>query len=191
MSKPELTKRLMAQTLKELMMSTNLDKISVQDIVKRCGLNRKTFYYHFQDKQALICWIFDMEFSSLTDRNHDNTIIDELIQHLYANKEFYVAALTSNVQNNLREHLFKVVYNGIMSKIKTILKSNKIPPDDIKMIANYFSNAIMGSITQWVKEGMKTPPDEYITDFHPITQECLEFAIKKVLEKRGIVDDSL
>ncbi len=185
MSKPELTKRLIAQTLKELMANINLDKISVQDIVKKCGLNRKTFYYHFQDKQALVCWIFDIDFSTLTDMNHDNTVIDELMQLLYANKEFYVAALTSNAQNNLREHLFKVVYNGIISRIKIILKANRIPNDDMKMIANYFSNAIMGSITQWAKEGMKTPPDEYITDFHPITQECLEFAIKRILEKRA------
>jgi len=47
MAKPELTKQLIAQTLKKLMLNTPLDKISVQEIVDACGLNRKTFYYHF------------------------------------------------------------------------------------------------------------------------------------------------
>jgi len=33
MAKPELTKQLIAQTLKKLMLNTPLDKISVQEIV--------------------------------------------------------------------------------------------------------------------------------------------------------------
>ncbi len=73
MSKPELTKQLIAQTLKELVKHMPLDKISVQHIVDACELNRKTFYYHFQDKQALICWIFDSEFSCITDVDHTTT----------------------------------------------------------------------------------------------------------------------
>jgi len=77
MAKPELTKQLIAQTLKKLMLNTPLDKISVQEIVDACGLNRKTFYYHFRDKQDLVCWIFDTEFASLTDANHNNSVLDE------------------------------------------------------------------------------------------------------------------
>ena len=89
MAKPELTKQLMANTLKSLMQAVPLDKINVQDIVRACGLNRKTFYYHFRDKQELICWIFDKEFADLKDWNRNNTIIDELVDHLRSNKDFY------------------------------------------------------------------------------------------------------
>ncbi|HBK67763.1 MAG TPA: TetR family transcriptional regulator, partial [Firmicutes bacterium] len=167
MSKPELTKQFIAGTLKELMLNTPLDKISVQDIVRACGLNRKTFYYHFKDKQALVCWIFDNEVGKLTDLDQNNTIIDELIEHLYANKSFYVAALTSDVQNNLREHLFKITYDANLSIILTILGTRKMAPEDMKIIANYFSHAVVGCITQWAKEGMKASPFEYSIDFHP------------------------
>lgn len=179
MAKPELTKQLIAQTLKKLMTHIPLDKISVRDIVESCEINRKTFYYHFHDKQALICWIFDNEFANLSDLNQDSTIIDELVQHLYDNKDFYIAALTSDVQNNLREHLFEIAYNTIIKRIAAIIGTRVMPHSEISMIANYFSNALIGCIAQWAREGMKTPPNEYNFIFYPMTQECLEFVIEK------------
>ncbi len=183
MAKPELTKQLIAEKLKELMLKTHLDKISVQDIVRACGLNRKTFYYHFKDKQELVCWIFDHEFANLRDLDQNNTIIDELIERLYENKDFYVAALTSDAQNNLREHLFEIIYEAIINRIIEILGTRRMALEDMKIIANYFSNAVVGCITQWAREGMKASPFEYSIDFHPITQECLKFIIDKYIKE--------
>jgi probable dihydroxyacetone kinase regulator len=183
LAKPELTKELMAKTLKELMKRKPLDKISVQEIVEACGLNRKTFYYHFRDKQALVSWIFDHDYASLTDLNQDNSTIDELVEHLYNNQEFYIAALTSNAQNNLREHLFKIVNDAITDNISFLLGTNVMSPKKTSMIAHYFSHAMVGSIMEWAKGGMKTSPDEQIIDFHQITQDCLEFMVNKYSKK--------
>lgn len=38
-------------------------KISVSDIISAAGKNRKTFYYHFVDKNQLIEWIFRYDFA--------------------------------------------------------------------------------------------------------------------------------
>jgi AcrR family transcriptional regulator len=35
-----------------------LKKVSISDIIERTGKNRKTFYYHFENKEYLIIWIF-------------------------------------------------------------------------------------------------------------------------------------
>ena len=34
------------------------EEISVSDIIARAGKNRKTFYYHFTDKNHLVAWTF-------------------------------------------------------------------------------------------------------------------------------------
>lgn len=183
MSKPELTKQLIAQTLKKLMLEIPFEKISVQDIVKACGLNRKTFYYHFQDKQALVCWIFDNEFAALTDLNNDNSVYDELIEHLYKNRDFYVAALSSDAQNNLSEHFYKIIYDSNMIKINEILGERKLVPDEINLIASFFSNAIVVTITQWAREGMISYPYQYSTKLYPITEECMKFMVERYIEK--------
>ena len=45
-----LTKRALAAAMKELMEQMPFSKISVSDIAGQCGMNRKSFYYHFKDK---------------------------------------------------------------------------------------------------------------------------------------------
>lgn len=52
------TKLLIADALVELCETDKLNKISVSDIIEMTGKNRKTFYYHFEDKESLIIWKF-------------------------------------------------------------------------------------------------------------------------------------
>ena len=49
MSRTNKTKELLAQSLTELMVTTSLEKISVNDIVEHAGVGRNTLYYHFED----------------------------------------------------------------------------------------------------------------------------------------------
>jgi len=57
-----ITKKALAMAMKELMEQIPFSKISVSDICEKCGMNRKSFYYHFKDKYDLVNWIFDVEF---------------------------------------------------------------------------------------------------------------------------------
>ena len=57
-----ITKKALAQSLKELMAKRPFSKIGVADICENCGMSRKSFYYHFKDKYDLVHWIFDVEF---------------------------------------------------------------------------------------------------------------------------------
>lgn len=54
MSESLITKKAIAQALKNLCRDKAFDKISIADITTACGLNRQTFYYHFQDKYELL-----------------------------------------------------------------------------------------------------------------------------------------
>ena len=36
-----------------------IDKITVKDLVEICGVNRQTFYYHFDDVYDLLEWVFE------------------------------------------------------------------------------------------------------------------------------------
>lgn len=56
-----ITKTDLADTLKKLMMNRPFSGITVTEIVKTCGINRKTFYYHFEDIYALFQWTLHQE----------------------------------------------------------------------------------------------------------------------------------
>ena len=63
-----ITKHAIAAALKELCREKSFDKISIADITSTCGLNRQTFYYHFEDKYELLNWIYYTEgFARLVD----------------------------------------------------------------------------------------------------------------------------
>ena len=63
-----LTKALLAETLMDMLRRKSLDKITVQDITDRCGLNRNTFYYHFDNVHDVIEWIFTLGADQILDK---------------------------------------------------------------------------------------------------------------------------
>ncbi|MDR1765599.1 MAG: TetR family transcriptional regulator [Lachnospiraceae bacterium] len=55
------TKKMLAAEFKKAMMAKPVSKITVSEIAGGCGLNRKTFYYHFQDIYGLLQWMLEQE----------------------------------------------------------------------------------------------------------------------------------
>ncbi len=51
---PSFTRRAVMDAFMRLLNERPVNKISVKDIVEACGINRNTFYYHFQDIPDLI-----------------------------------------------------------------------------------------------------------------------------------------
>ena len=56
-----MTKRALANALKETMKDKPFNKITISELIKICHVNRKTFYYHFNDIYHLLKWLFEQE----------------------------------------------------------------------------------------------------------------------------------
>lgn len=85
-----ITKKALASSLKELMETQPLTKISVGDICEKCGMNRKSFYYHFCDKYELVNWIFYTEFNEIRNRQGISPILKR-----FANTSIPTASFTA------------------------------------------------------------------------------------------------
>ncbi|MCF0145568.1 MAG: TetR family transcriptional regulator, partial [Eubacterium sp.] len=104
-----ITKQALANSLKKNMRTKPFDKISVIDICEGCGMNRKSFYYHFKDKYDLVNWIFYTDFIllSITKTYRDGWDLIEMIAELfYADREFYRRALEIEGQNSFRDYFY-------------------------------------------------------------------------------------
>lgn len=77
------TKRALAESLKKLMRAKPFSKITVTEIVNDCGVNRKTFYYHFEDIYALLRWIFEEEAVNIIREFYLLNDYDEAIEFIY------------------------------------------------------------------------------------------------------------
>lgn len=77
------TKRALAESLKKLMRAKPFSKITVTEIVNDCEVNRKTFYYHFEDIYALLRWIFEEEAVNIIRKFYLLNDYDEAIEFIY------------------------------------------------------------------------------------------------------------
>ena len=63
------TKMAIAYALKELVEEKSLNRITIQDIADKCGINRQTFYYHFPNIIDLVEWILYTDAEKLMQGN--------------------------------------------------------------------------------------------------------------------------
>ena len=61
------TKLQMAEALKRLIKDRPFSKITVQDIVIECNINRNTFYYHFENNYDLLSFTYSLEVKNIVD----------------------------------------------------------------------------------------------------------------------------
>lgn len=96
----QTTKELLAASLQELAQNKSIDKITIREIAQNCQLTSTTFYNHFQDKYALLAWIYHRELTPLYEhlgKDIDwNTLIRQGIIAVQQNKQFYRNALSSH-----------------------------------------------------------------------------------------------
>lgn len=162
MSDSEITKKAIAMSIKDLMKTIPLNKISIQEIVDNCGLNRQTFYYHFSDKFDLVNWIYYTEvMKSIGDcKSYENWSdgMHKTLLYLSNNKAFYINALNTPGQNAFDKYFFNITFELIIGVVKDLSKDMTISENDKKFIADFYTHAFVGIIVQWIKKGMELPP---------------------------------
>lgn len=160
----QITKRVLAGALKDLMADMPLSKISVGLITKHCGVNRQTFYYHFKDKFDLVSWIYYTEtiahMSQFSDRQSWADGLLSLCLYMQENKKFYINALSTGGQNSFGEYLAQFVYELVLSMVEDFYGEGVVPEKDARFVAE-FSIGFVGIITRWAKS-MTEDPTQYI-----------------------------
>lgn len=162
------TKKKLASSLKKFMTVKSLNKISVTDIIKDCNLNRKTFYYHFENIYDLLKWILEEEAIEVVKKF--NMMIDYeeailfVIDYIEKNSHILVCAYDSLG----REEMKRFLYNDFIEIIRVVIdeteKELKIEvSQDFKMfICNFYTEALAGMIINWFKEKKNTNKEQVI-----------------------------
>lgn len=179
MADSNITKNALAASMKKLMEEKPFSKISVGDICEDCGMNRKSFYYHFQDKYDLVNWIFYVNFVEKMDWNafgNDWEMLRALCRYFYGERRFYQNALAVEGQNSFREYFF-----GMLQPVLLLLIQNVLEEGEKKdFYASFLSDGFLVSLIRWLREGTKIGPDEFVNDLHEI---AVGLAYKVVAEE--------
>lgn len=132
------TKKALSISLKKFMEKKPLRKITVTEIITDCDVNRKTFYYHFEDIYALLKWTLEQEAVEVV-KQFD----------LSSNTEEALAFIIAYVEQN--SHVLNCAYDSIgREEMKRFLCS------DFREIILNLINTFEQNLSLHVGEDFKT-----------------------------------
>ena len=149
MADSNITKHALASALKELMEEVPFEKINVAHICEKCGMNRKSFYYHFKDKYDLVNWIFEI-----------------VCGYFYENRNFYRRALRVKGQNSFSEHFREFLHPLIRTRMEKILGHKDIH----QICIDFLTDGIVSAIERWLLDKDCMPPEQFVSNLKTIVQ---------------------
>lgn len=160
MPSPGITKRILADAMKELMETRPFAKISVSHIVEACDLNRNSFYYHFKDKYDLVNWIFYTELAQDVNQIGGEasgwSMLERVLAFFYKNKSFYANALSISGQNSFAEYFVNLMNGLIRSRWEELYEEDGYQDYYI----SFFVDAFVATLSRWIQQGCTIPPQE-------------------------------
>lgn len=180
------TKNVLAAALKEVMAEKPLEKIGIGEICERCGMNRKSFYYHFKDKYDLVNWIFDTEFMAAAGAETYERRVDlllELCQYFYENRRFYCNALHIRGQNSFLEHFHDLVRAAVIQRLTQVSELQELQelPD---FCIDFMADGFTCTIARWLYEKDPLPPEQFVDSLIVLIKGIAVFIYSEIHKKQ-------
>ena len=169
------TKQALEASLKHLLLQKPLDKITISDLTKDCGISRMAFYYHFKDKYDLVNWIYYTECVAVLKEKGYNTgweLLEDLCAYFYNNRSFYRKTLSVDGQNSFSEYFRDIVDTSDMEKIFG-------RDDALAFYVNFYADAFLCAIKRWLLDKDCMPAKE----FTQLLKNCLLRTSDTILQK--------
>lgn len=143
----ELTKRLIANSFKELMLQFSFEKITIKMITDHANVIRPTFYNHFHDKYELVEWIIRDEIIDNAMELANKKQVQEAILLIFTkfneDKEYYRRAIEITGQNGFLETLSNLLTELFMIINDSIKKDKKVEKVPLEVIGRYYASGMI------------------------------------------------
>lgn len=184
----QFTKRAIIEAFMELLNEKPLSRITVKEIVDTCGINRNTFYYHFEDIHALLVYILDAEAENVIAEHATVESLEEgfiaaahfALENKRAAYHIYNSVSREDMERYLNRIAQEVVERLADRMIEEVPEKERVSGDDVRLIVSFYKSGLVGMTTEWLAQGMKGVPEEMITRLGAL----LKGSMKNVLMKK-------
>ena len=156
------TKNLIKQEFIKLLNKKSLHNITVTEIAKQCKIERKTFYYHYENLPQLVKEIFDEELEDVIEEFNETLSWEESFisatKFILENKKVVKHMYESDYKVELEKYIFSISGEIMRKYVRRVAKDTKAQEIDIKLIAYFYQCALSSSLVEWVATDMKTDP---------------------------------
>ncbi|MDD6211556.1 MAG: TetR/AcrR family transcriptional regulator C-terminal domain-containing protein [Clostridiales bacterium] len=164
------TKKSLAAALKKALETKKLSKITVSELIRECNINRKTFYYHFEDIYALLKWMLEEEAFEVV-KQFDMIVNTEeafcfIMDYIEENKHIINCAYDSMGYEELKRFFHTDTHGILLSAIQIGEEVLGISVDESfeEFLADFYSEAAAGILIDWIKNRVSQDRETVMQD---------------------------
>jgi AcrR family transcriptional regulator len=167
------THKLLQEALIELTIQKGFSAIAVSDITKYAGVNRATFYRHYEDKFDLLNQyvqrVYKLLEASPEDRPSASSEVNTrqtqlglitIFEHIQANAKFYRVMLGKNGDPVFGEKIRQYIRDRIWRSLPPEQQKND---DSVDLYLSYSSSASVGAVLWWLEHDMPYTAEQMAT----------------------------
>lgn len=176
------TKSALADAMKKLMVRKSFAKISISDLCEECGLNRKSFYYHFKDKYDLVNWIFYVDFlTNMGGKNFENEwdVLVAVCNIFYQNKAFYQSALRIEGQNSFKDYFYEM-----LEPVMAFFVQDLFQVQNQKLFVTFFCDTFLTAVLRWFSMESELEPETFVEELKEVIYRSSEKIAAKAEPKK-------
>ena len=183
------TKKMLASSLKKAMENKPFSKVTVSEIIADCGVNRKTFYYHFDDIYALLKWMLEQEAIEVVKQmdlidDHGESILF-VMDYIDENEN-----ILKNIYHSLgRDELSRFFHADFIDVCRSTIEKaaqmeNITVSQDFKdFLSRFYTGAIADILLEWIVNKSIQDKEKNIQYISLILRSSIINALKEAQEK--------
>lgn len=162
MNKYLLIRKLLADSVTELLKTKKIENITVNEIVEKCELSRTTFYRYFEDKYALINWIFSQYMDELTFRYQHSScykqLMFDLTSFIRSKREMFIKMFEFRGQNSFSDYFVERTIQYTEDHLRAIKNVRTLSDEDQYMV-HFNSCGVYSILCEWLENGCEETPE--------------------------------
>ena len=178
------TKRELAAALKKLMAVKPINKITVRELVAPCGMNRNSFYYHFEDIYALFKWMVEAEAVEVV-KQYDlmmdyHEVINFVLDYVESNQYLLTNAYNAVGQAGLKRFLYLDFISCLSSLIDQGARKQGVTLDEDykQFLCAFYAEATAGTLLDYITHPQARSREKVISYMERLLLNTLPAAIR-------------
>ena len=163
------TKKEIKNTFLEMLEELPLNQITVKSLVAKCGINRNSFYYHYQDIPALIQEIItevaDEIIGMYSTIDSMETGLNAILEFASMKRKAILHIFNSVNRDIFEKDLWKVCEYVVIQYLKPILAEGHMSEFDQDILIKFYKCECFGFAIDWLNNGMEDDAKAQIERF--------------------------
>ena len=159
------TKMFLRESLLTIMKEKPIAKITPTELCRHAGLNRNTFYTHFNSPEALLDSI-ENEFYEQVRHSIEHSLVDGditssltgICQSIFDNRDLCAVLFTEYGNKDFLRRIIDLAHDRTVSEWNVL--GVKEDSEQMEMLYCFSVNGSVSVIQKWIQDGMKSTPNE-------------------------------